>query len=98
METIFPYEICMKINMYAGHPISDILKESTIFKYLKLRNKNIHNDDYYNFLDGCEHAQERIAQTASTEAGESIESRMKDEKAEIRKVFEMESHNNVTIA
>ncbi len=57
MDKIFPYEICMKINMYAGHPIANSLKDSTIFKYLKLRNENEYNNEYYDFLDGCEHAQ-----------------------------------------
>ncbi len=57
MDKIFPYEICMKIQMYAGHPLVDILKESTIFQYIQLRERYLGYNDMSPFTDGCRDAE-----------------------------------------
>jgi hypothetical protein len=51
-----PDDIFIKIMMYNAHPLTDILKESSIFKYLQLREDHFHDPFGSPFIDGCRDA------------------------------------------
>ena len=44
--SMLPEDILNKIMLFNSHPIADMLKESTIFKYLQLRSYVEEDDDY----------------------------------------------------
>ena len=41
---MLPEDILNKIMLFNSHPIADMFKQSSIFKYLKLRETSIDND------------------------------------------------------
>ena len=45
---MLPEYILNKIMLYNSHPIADIMKESSIFKYLQLREKTVSLNGCYN--------------------------------------------------
>ncbi len=53
---ILPDDIFLKIMMFNTHPIADILKASTIFKFLQLRENYLKHRQF-----GCEFSHGRCA-------------------------------------